>query len=264
MFHFWFFILWFSFSVIVLNDADRMSVEAQHTLRRTMEKYAAKFVLSSLIVPLLIEIWSHLANFFWFVEILSCRLILCCENLSKLIEPLRSRCLAVRVAAPEHSQVCILHAQCHDLSLVVRIYVVFYRFVQICEVLQSVAAKEKLDLPPRASEQLYFVILFSSHDLFCCNLICRIRSTNCWVFGPQFASRSVDARSLASRKVLQIRFSIVCLHCLFFDGLVLLPPDTRSLRIKQYRSLIGSVSSMKSPAWSWNSRVLAGTFMSLG
>jgi len=36
----------------------------------------------------------------------TCRLILCCENLSKVIEPLRSRCLAIRVAAPSREEIC--------------------------------------------------------------------------------------------------------------------------------------------------------------
>jgi replication factor C subunit 3/5 len=59
------------FKVLVLNEVDRLSKEAQHSLRRTMEKYSA-----------------------------ACRLVLCCTNVSKVIEPVRSRCLCVRVAAP--------------------------------------------------------------------------------------------------------------------------------------------------------------------
>ena len=65
-----------SFKVLVLNEVDRLSKEAQHSLRRTMEKYSA-----------------------------ACRLVLCCTNVSKVIEPVRSRCLCVRVAAPSRDTV---------------------------------------------------------------------------------------------------------------------------------------------------------------
>ncbi len=88
-----------SFKVVVLNDADHMTKEAQHTLRRTMEKYAD-----------------------------NCRLILCCESLSKLIEPLRSRCLAIRVAAPEPAE--------------------------ICDVLQTVASREHIELPAAFAQKI--------------------------------------------------------------------------------------------------------------
>lgn len=60
-----------TFKVLVLNEVDKLSKEAQHSLRRTMEKYSA-----------------------------ACRLILCCNNISKVIDPVRSRCMCVRVAAP--------------------------------------------------------------------------------------------------------------------------------------------------------------------
>ncbi|KAI9907097.1 hypothetical protein PsorP6_004313 [Peronosclerospora sorghi] len=50
-------------------EVDRLSKHAQHALRRTMEKYTA-----------------------------TCHLVLCCNNPSKAIDPLRSRCLGVRIA----------------------------------------------------------------------------------------------------------------------------------------------------------------------
>jgi len=62
--------------VVVLNQVDRMSKQAQAALRRTMEKYAV-----------------------------TCRLILCCDSPSKLIAPLRSRCLGIRVAAPGEDEI---------------------------------------------------------------------------------------------------------------------------------------------------------------
>ncbi|KAL1922833.1 uncharacterized protein VTP21DRAFT_9209 [Calcarisporiella thermophila] len=60
------------FKVVVINEADCLSRDAQAGLRRTMEKYMNNM-----------------------------RLILCCNSTSKIIAPVRSRCLLVRVAAPE-------------------------------------------------------------------------------------------------------------------------------------------------------------------
>ncbi|KAK1267246.1 hypothetical protein QJS04_geneDACA015545 [Acorus gramineus] len=64
------------FKVLVLNEVDKLSKEAQHSLRRTMEKYSA-----------------------------SCRLILCCNSSSRVTEAVRSRCLNVRVNAPTEEQI---------------------------------------------------------------------------------------------------------------------------------------------------------------
>jgi replication factor C subunit 3/5 len=64
------------FKTVVLMDCDQLSRQAQAALRRTMEKYAT-----------------------------SCRLILCCNSQSKVIEPVRSRCLGIRVSAPSENEV---------------------------------------------------------------------------------------------------------------------------------------------------------------
>ncbi|PHT37162.1 Replication factor C subunit 3 [Capsicum baccatum] len=64
------------FKVLVLNEVDKLSREAQHSLRRTMEKYSA-----------------------------SCRLVLCSNSSSKVTEAVRSRCLNVRINAPMEEEI---------------------------------------------------------------------------------------------------------------------------------------------------------------
>ena len=62
--------------VLLLSEVDRLTKEAQAALRRTMEKYTA-----------------------------TCRLVLVATSLSKVIEPVRSRCLGIRVPAPSQPEV---------------------------------------------------------------------------------------------------------------------------------------------------------------
>mmetsp|Transcript_15566 Transcript_15566/g.39581 ORF Transcript_15566/g.39581 Transcript_15566/m.39581 type:complete len:376 (+) Transcript_15566:104-1231(+) len=60
-----------AYKVLLINDVDRLTRHAQHALRRTMEKYSKQ-----------------------------CRLVMTCTNLSKVIDPVQSRCICVRVKAP--------------------------------------------------------------------------------------------------------------------------------------------------------------------
>lgn len=71
-----------SWKMVVINEADRMTVDAQNALRRLMESY-----------------------------MISCRLILCCSSLSRITAPIKSRCLIVRVPHPPKSQL-LAHLQC--------------------------------------------------------------------------------------------------------------------------------------------------------
>ena len=64
------------FKVVVIHELDKLSLEAQAGLRRTMEKYMN-----------------------------NCRIIFNCESLSKVIAPLKSRCVQFRIPAPTHEEV---------------------------------------------------------------------------------------------------------------------------------------------------------------
>jgi len=88
-----------TFKVVVIDEAGTLTMQAQAALRRTMEKYMK-----------------------------TCRIILLCDSASKIIPPLRSRCLAVRVGAPSNEEVQ--------------------------GVLQKVAAKESLKLVPEFASKI--------------------------------------------------------------------------------------------------------------
>lgn len=60
----------------MLLDIDNLTKEAQASLRRTMEKYMS-----------------------------TCRLIMSCNSLTKVIPPIRSRCLSIRVPCPTNDDI---------------------------------------------------------------------------------------------------------------------------------------------------------------
>ena len=88
-----------TFKVLVLHEVDRLTRDAQAALRRTMERYAA-----------------------------GCRLVMTATSLSRVIDPLRSRCLCVRVPAPS--------------------------VAELSSLLAGVAKKEGLALPPELADRV--------------------------------------------------------------------------------------------------------------
>ncbi|KAJ2805188.1 Replication factor C (RF-C) subunit [Coemansia guatemalensis] len=87
------------FKVVVIHEADALTRDAQHALRRTMEKYMGNM-----------------------------RVILCSTSTGKIISPVQSRCLLVRVAAPTPEEVV--------------------------DVMGLVAKKEGISLPPAYARKL--------------------------------------------------------------------------------------------------------------
>ena len=65
-----------NFKVIVLLEADKMTKEAQSALRRTMEKYSE-----------------------------NCRIIMIVNDLSAIIDPIRSRCFSLRIPSPTKDEI---------------------------------------------------------------------------------------------------------------------------------------------------------------
>lgn len=86
--------------MVVINEADGLSRDAQSALRRTMEKYMSNL-----------------------------RLILCATSTSRIIAPIRSRCLLMRVGAPTEAETSL--------------------------VLRHVAKKEKFHIPDEVVSQIY-------------------------------------------------------------------------------------------------------------
>ncbi|KAI8095289.1 P-loop containing nucleoside triphosphate hydrolase protein [Thamnidium elegans] len=87
------------FKVVIIDQADELTREAQAALRRTMEKYTSTM-----------------------------RLILCCNSLSRIIAPVRSRCLLMRVGRPE--------------------------VPEVVRVLQDVSSKEGFELPSELASKI--------------------------------------------------------------------------------------------------------------
>ena len=70
----------------------------------------------------------------------SCSLVLYCSNPTKVIEPVRSRCLGIRVGAPTEES--------------------------ICSVLQLVAKKESLRLPEVLASRVAKVSFFLKNEIY--------------------------------------------------------------------------------------------------
>lgn len=88
-----------AFKVVVIHELDQLSHVAQASLRRTMETY----------MP-------------------TCRIIANCESLSKVIQPLKSRCLQIRVPAPKENV--------------------------LAELLRKISTKEGFELPPQLATSI--------------------------------------------------------------------------------------------------------------
>lgn len=93
------------FKVVVVNDVDDLTKDAQYALRRTMEKYIS-----------------------------NCRLILCANCTSRVTEAIRSRCLVVRVPSPSVDEITeILDTTCKKEGLTAMPFALSKRIAEKCE-----------------------------------------------------------------------------------------------------------------------------------
>lgn len=87
------------FKVVMINNLDNMSYYAQTSLRRTMERYNDK-----------------------------CRFVMWCNSLSKVINPLQSRCVCLRIPSPTDDE---LFQYILDISLKEKINLNLDQYTQI-------------------------------------------------------------------------------------------------------------------------------------
>jgi len=87
------------FKIVVINKLDNLSYYAQASLRRTMEKYSD-----------------------------ICKFIFICDQLSKIIEPIRSRCILLRAPLPTNEQILEILITISDLE---KIKISLYEFNEI-------------------------------------------------------------------------------------------------------------------------------------
>ena len=124
----------------MLTEVDSLSNDAQHALRRTMEKYVA-----------------------------TCRLILITNSTSRVLPAIRSRCLNIRVPAPSEDEIISI-LQVRNLQQYKNLKTIYDNLIVISLFFfQSVCKKEKLNLPPALAAK---IVQKSERNLRCALLMC--------------------------------------------------------------------------------------------
>ena len=153
-----------NFKVIVLLEADKMTKEAQSALRRTMEKYSE-----------------------------NCRIIMIVNDLSSIIDPIRSRCFALRIPAPTKEE--------------------------IRDILKNIKKNEKLDMPDKDIDLIIEKYGKNVRECITCMQMTSLGNYNNRVFEPEYNNifntinkQIIKEQSAKSLKELRNLFIELLMH----------------------------------------------------
>lgn len=166
------------FKVVIINEAESLTRDAQAALRRTMEKYLANI-----------------------------RLILVCNTIASIIAPIKSRTLLVRVPAPSVSDIGTILE-----SVATEEQVKFDNEAQKSQFLQQVAAASKRNL--RRSLLAFETISMQNETVSTSNSALASITLDWEAIINNMAKSMISNRTVANLAKLRVTFYELLSHCI--------------------------------------------------